>query len=580
MFLSEGSTLQNGKYRIEKTLGQGSFGITYLATATFTTESGLGKMDVVAKVCIKEFYMSDVNSRGNDGSTVEGSGGNVFTNYRRKFRKEAENLAKLSHSNIVRVFDVFDENGTSYYVMEYLDGENLDEYIKSRGRLGEDEAIKIIREIGGALSYMHSKKMLHLDLKPKNVMHQKDRGNTLIDFGLSKQYTNDGEPETSTSIGLGTPGYAPLEQAHYSQDGTFPATLDVYALGATMFKMLTGHRPPEATEILNYGFPSKELRDLHISDRTIATLAKSMNPIKKDRWADVKSFIGNFAESDDDHTLINNHRELQGKNEGSSQNDMNISYSDSLVAVWKSRNIITNLACVIGILATLLMYNLLSAYVPTEHEQAIFTLLGLLSIVAGIVAIMYGKKTLLYAPLIIIPICNILVYLCSVYSSLTTTLCETLFLISCYLLVVGSLFLKKNGIRAFTQLTSMSFGKNGKWNNVVSAFSYIATIILIISIPCLLTNIDHAYFISYYLFGACELIAVLFCAILICMRLRMGVYLLPVIILLGYFQDYVTYTGAFSAFFVENCVSSFFLIELALLLFVKKDGLTAWSVMK
>ena len=295
MELRKGTLLQGGKYKIEKSLGQGSFGITYLATAKFTTEGALGKMDVIAKVAIKEFFMSDVNARKVDGSTVDGSTGSVFVNYRRKFRKEAENLSRLSHSNIVKVFDVFDENGTSYYVMEFLSGQNLDEYIKSKGCLKEDEAIKIIRKVGSALSYMHSKKMLHLDIKPKNVMHSDDNSNYLIDFGLSKQYTEDGEPESSTSIGLGTPGYAPIEQSQYTQDGTFPATLDVYALGATLFKMLTGKRPPEATEILNSGFPYNELRDLGISEATITAIARSMNPIKNERWSTVAYFIDNLA---------------------------------------------------------------------------------------------------------------------------------------------------------------------------------------------------------------------------------------------------------------------------------------------
>lgn len=315
MELCKGTTLQCGKYTIEKSLGQGSFGITYLATARFSADGGIGKMDVVAKVAIKEFFMSEVNTRKEDGSTIEGSTGSVFNNYRRKFRKEAENLARLFHLNIVKVFDVFDENDTTYYVMEYIDGENLDDYIKSCGRLPEEEAIKIIKEIGGALSYMHSKKMLHLDMKPKNVMHRIDSSNCLIDFGLSKKYTEDGEPESSTTIGLGTPGYAPLEQSQYTQDGSFPATLDVYALGATLFKMLTGKRPPEASILLNEGFPTDELNRLGISKRTVRALSKAMNPVKKDRWMTVDlflkglSFPGNLEKNrlqgaDDEETTI------------------------------------------------------------------------------------------------------------------------------------------------------------------------------------------------------------------------------------------------------------------------------------
>ena len=203
--LRVGTILQNGKYTIVKSLGQGSFGITYLAKAKFTTQGNLGKMDVEAKVAIKEFFMSEVNSRRDDGRSVDGSFGSVFTNYRMKFRKEAENLSKLSHPNIVKVFDIFNENNTTYYVMEFLEGTNLDDYIKQNGFLSEGEAISIIREIGGALAYMHSQQMLHLDIKPKNIMRKSDCKDYLIDFGLSKQFTEDGEPESSTSIGLGPP---------------------------------------------------------------------------------------------------------------------------------------------------------------------------------------------------------------------------------------------------------------------------------------------------------------------------------------------------------------------------------------
>lgn len=303
--LKIGTTLQNGTYRIVKVLGQGSFGITYLAKAKLRTQGNLGSMNVEAQVAIKEFFMSEVNSRRSDSSSVEGSSGSVFANYRKKFKKEAENLSKLSHSNIVKVVDVFDENNTTYYVMEFIEGKNLDDYIKQNECLPEPETISIIKEVGNALEYMHSRKMLHLDIKPKNIMRKPDGTIYLIDFGLSKQFTDKGEPESSTSIGLGTPGYAPIEQSSYKQDGTFPATLDVYALGATMFKMLTGKRPPEATIILNEGFPSVELSNKGISDNTIYTIKAAMTSIKKERYQTIKAFVENLSKDDiEDVTII------------------------------------------------------------------------------------------------------------------------------------------------------------------------------------------------------------------------------------------------------------------------------------
>ena len=129
--------------------------------------------------------------------------------------------------------------------------------------------------------------MLHLDLKPKNIMRNTNGQVYLIDFGLSKQYNDNGEPESSTSLGLGTPGYAPLEQSTYKQDGSFPATLDIYALGGCLFKMLTGQTPPEAPLLLNEGLPEELLAQLSISEDTIKFLELSMSPLKKNRFQSV-----------------------------------------------------------------------------------------------------------------------------------------------------------------------------------------------------------------------------------------------------------------------------------------------------
>lgn len=279
--LKRETNLQNGTYRIEEVLGQGSFGITYLAV----------HVRLKKKVAIKEFFMSEVNRRGADGTYVEGSTGGVFTDYRRKFRKEAENLANLRHANIVNVSDIFDENGTTYYVMDFIEGTNLDRYINDNGHLSENEAIAITLEVGKALEYLHSKRLLHLDIKPSNIMRGSDGRYYLIDFGLSKQFSKNGKPEETTSIGLGTPGYAPIEQSSYKQDGMFPATLDVYALGATLYKMLTGHRPPEATDVLNEGFPVNEVDQAAVSESTIEILRKAMMPSYKRRYQSIRDFL-------------------------------------------------------------------------------------------------------------------------------------------------------------------------------------------------------------------------------------------------------------------------------------------------
>lgn len=289
-------TILKGKsyqYLIEKVLGQGSFGITYLASVRMS--GALGSIDANIKVAIKEFFIRDINGRS-DATVTSGSKGGIYDEYKRKFNREALNLSKLQHPNIIKVIESFEANNTMYYVMEYISGGSLDDYIAKNNGLKEGEAIKIVKQIGSALSFMHSQGMLHLDLKPSNIM-LKDTGDiVVIDFGLSKQYDESGEPESSTKVGAGTPGYAPIEQANYKEGKGFPVTMDVYALGGTLFKMLTGKRPPEASDILNDGFPLFELQEHNVSERTSSSIVKAMAPTKKNRFVSVTDFINSFEE--------------------------------------------------------------------------------------------------------------------------------------------------------------------------------------------------------------------------------------------------------------------------------------------
>lgn len=333
--LTKGCSLQYGKYKIVKTLGRGSFGITYLATTKVALSGGLGKMDVTVNVAIKEFFMEEFNSRSRDGSSVDGTSASLVKNYRKKFHREAENLGKLKHPNIVKVLEVFDENNTTYYAMEYVEGESLDDYIKSKGRIPESEVLIQLQEIGAALKHMHEHKMLHLDLKPKNIMRNKEGHLLLIDFGLSKQYDQNGEPESSTTLGLGTPGYAPIEQANYKQDGSFPATLDIYALGASIYKMLTGSTPPHASDILSEGFPEDLFVKLRISDATTAIVRKAMSPIKKHRYQTISELLGEI-DSKKTHTdssknsVFGSYKKVVGEAEYGTEEVVNVEIDDPL----------------------------------------------------------------------------------------------------------------------------------------------------------------------------------------------------------------------------------------------------------
>ena len=279
--LTQGTLLHGGIYKIEKVLGQGSFGITYLAEHT----------KLAKKVAIKEFFMKELNSRSEDGSITGMSDGSLSQSYCQKFQKEADNLSRLDNQNIIRVTDSFSENGTFYYVMDYIDGQNLNDYVKTH-YVDAEEAVSIIKSVADALIYMHEEKhMLHLDLKPSNVMRRSDGHVFLIDFGLSKHYGDDGLPETSTTIGLGTVGYAPIEQANRARNGEFRPTIDVYALGATLYKLLTRETPPPASDLVSDDeLLENKLREKKIPDNLIKVVIGAMCPNVKKRIQNVREF--------------------------------------------------------------------------------------------------------------------------------------------------------------------------------------------------------------------------------------------------------------------------------------------------
>lgn len=284
MTLSAGSLLQGGRYKIVCTLGQGGFGITYLAEQVM-----LGR-----KVAVKEFFMKDLCNRDEETSQVSvGSNGSIETvqRFKEKFLKEARLIATMDNSHIVRIHDIFEENGTAYYVMEYVDGGSLESTAKE-GAIKETDAVKIIREVGSALSYIHKQNILHLDIKPSNILLRHDGEAVLIDFGISKRYDQEGGQTSTTPIGI-SKGYAPIEQYNQGLQQFSPVT-DVYSLGATFYKLLTGQTPPEATMLLDDEFPSCP------SDVTMciwSAIKKAMEPIKRHRYQTVDEFLSAFSES-------------------------------------------------------------------------------------------------------------------------------------------------------------------------------------------------------------------------------------------------------------------------------------------
>ena len=291
------STLQGGKYRIIEKLGQGGFGITYLAENTL----------LEGKVAIKEFFFKEYCERDDSTSYVTvptSSNRETVLRFKQKFIKEAKTIFRLNHPNIVRILDVFEENGTAYYVMEYIEGESLGDMVKRRGAIPEAEALGYVKDVASALVYIHGKNINHLDIKPSNLVLRHDDGKVLvIDFGVAKQYdavTSEGT--TTTPVGI-SHGYSPAEQYRKNGVQAFSPQSDVYALAATLFKLLTGSTPPEAMEIQDEGLPVAELQAKQISRPVISAIAMAMKG-RHERTQSVAEFMSNLKSEDTQDTVV------------------------------------------------------------------------------------------------------------------------------------------------------------------------------------------------------------------------------------------------------------------------------------
>ena len=279
--LKENSLLQGGKYRIVKVLGQGGFGITYLATQELLDR----------KVCVKEFFFKEYCERDESTSHVTlGTQSNheLVERFMGKFIKEARTISQLEHPNIIRIHDIFKENNTAYYVMEYIDGDSLSEKVNHSGCLSEPEAVGYVKQVASALDFIHQRNINHLDIKPANIMvRRSDSKAILIDFGLSKQYDAQGGQTSTTPVGI-SHGYAPLEQYNVGGVSAFSPQTDIYSLGATLYKLVTGNTPPQAGEVLNEGLP--ELPNA-LSGGIKNAIHHAMEVRKKDRPKDIKAFV-------------------------------------------------------------------------------------------------------------------------------------------------------------------------------------------------------------------------------------------------------------------------------------------------
>lgn len=270
--LPVGTLLMNGIYRIEKQIGAGGFGNTYMVT-------NLNFNEVYA---MKEFFMKDINLRTGSEVTVSVPGQKpTFGAQRNKFKKEAQRLRNLDNPHLVKVYDLFEENSTVYYVMDFIDGKSLTDWVKDHGRMREHDAMDVFCQILDALSVLHSQKpvLLHLDIKPANIMLDKSGNAFLLDFGSSKQVESDGGFTTISGFTL-SKIYAPSELIDGRKDRIGVWT-DFYEIGATLYFLLTGKQPPTFSELSEgeeaFAFPDS------VSERTRELIFWLMSPSPKKR---------------------------------------------------------------------------------------------------------------------------------------------------------------------------------------------------------------------------------------------------------------------------------------------------------
>ena len=263
--VKSGISLCNGRYKLLKVLGKGGFGITYLGLHT-----GLNK-----KVAIKEYFPKDSFRRQSDGTQVSYSNTGENRKNIERFLKEARTMAELKHKGVVSVSDVFEENATAYYVMDYIEGQSLED----KGTLPEAAALKYIDQVAQALKYIHDKGILHLDIKPANIMIDRDDNAVLIDFGISKHYDGGGEATSTTTVGYSA-GYSPIEQMTPGGLKQFTPSTDIYALGATIYKIISGTKPPASTDLADDATLTKPAG---MSQALFRTVSKCMEQKRKDR---------------------------------------------------------------------------------------------------------------------------------------------------------------------------------------------------------------------------------------------------------------------------------------------------------
>ena len=283
--LQKGARLQNGKYTVEHVLGQGGFGITYLA-----------QHSLFGQVALKELFLNHAAQMycTRQGNTVLPKFDTVqFEGFKAKFLEEARTLARFKDiEGIVKVLDYFEENGTAYFSMEYINGQTLEDLVETKkaqhgGFMKEAEALAIIGQVGKALSVVHQQGILHRDIKPANILlNAQTQRAALIDFGIARSFIEgSGAGQTAFfSEGFSAPELKLVNLAK----GTYT---DVYSLGSTLFYCLTGQPAQAADQREMEGFKSPKYLNPSVSKTTNEAIIKAIQLRPSERPATVEEFL-------------------------------------------------------------------------------------------------------------------------------------------------------------------------------------------------------------------------------------------------------------------------------------------------
>lgn len=284
--LPKGTSLCNGKYVIESKIGEGGFSKTYKAIRLLTRDTS--GIEMSSRVVIKEFFIKRLHHRKDRMVEVSiDTNVNIARKALEKFWDEANKIKELNDcSNIISIYDVFDENGTCYYSMEYVEGKDLSYYCETKpcGYLDQKEAQKIILDVCNAVKAMHKIRMNHFDIKPENILIDKYGNAKLIDFGTACQFISDNEH--STVLPVVSRGYSPIELVNIT---SFTPQSDIYSIAATLYNILTGYEVPSSID-LSRNFRLLKRTD-NINNRIWNSIIKAMNPDLSKRPSSIEDFI-------------------------------------------------------------------------------------------------------------------------------------------------------------------------------------------------------------------------------------------------------------------------------------------------